>query len=99
MRCMFSRMMLMMGNFLMLDQPTNHLDLESITALNEGLVGFKSNVLLTSHDHELISSVATRLIEFTEKGMIDSFANYDEYLNDPEIKAKQDKIYAGLTFA
>ena len=59
----------------------------------------KGNILLTSHDHELISSVATRLIEFTEKGMIDSFANYDEYLNDSEIKAKQDKIYAGLTFA
>lgn len=79
-RCMFSRMMLFGSNVLVLDQPTNHLDLESITAVNNGLSNFKGNVLFTSHDHEFIQTVANRIIEITEDGVIDRMCTYDEYL-------------------
>ncbi len=79
-RCMLSRMMLFGSNVLMLDQPTNHLDLESITSVNNGLKEFKGNILFASHDHEFISTVANRIIEFTEDGIIDRNDNYDEYL-------------------
>ena len=79
-RCMFSRMMLFGSNVLVLDQPTNHLDLESITAVNNGLCNFKGNVLFTSHDHEFIQTVANRIIEITEDGVIDRMCTYDEYL-------------------
>lgn len=79
-RCMFSRMMLFGSNVLVLDQPTNHLDLESITAVNNGLSNFKGNVLFTSHDHEFIQTVANRIIEITEDGVIDRTCTYDEYL-------------------
>ena len=79
-RCMLSRMMLFGSNVLMLDQPTNHLDLESITSVNNGLKDFKGNVLFASHDHEFISTVANRIIEFTPDGIIDRNDNYDEYL-------------------
>ena len=79
-RCMLSRMMLFGSNVLMLDQPTNHLDLESITSVNNGLKEFKGNILFASHDHEFISTVANRIIEFTENGIIDRNDNYDEYL-------------------
>ena len=79
-RCMLSRMMLSSANVLVLDQPTNHLDLESITALNNGLRDFKSNILFTSHDHQLIQTVANRIIEITPSGMIDKQMTYDEYL-------------------
>lgn len=79
-RCMLSRMMLSGSNVLMLDQPTNHLDLESITAVNNGLVDFKSNILFSSHDHEFIQTVANRIIEITEDGTIDKQMTYDEYL-------------------
>ena len=79
-RCMLSRMMLFGSNILMLDQPTNHLDLESITSVNNGLKEFKGNVLFASHDHEFISTVADRIIEFTSDGIIDRNDNYDEYL-------------------
>jgi ATPase subunit of ABC transporter with duplicated ATPase domains len=79
-RCMLSKMMLNNGNFLILDQPTNHLDLESITALNNGLQDFKSNILLTSHDHQLIQTIANRIIEITPAGVIDKSMTYDEYL-------------------
>ena len=77
---MLSRMMLFGSNVLMLDQPTNHLDLESITAVNNGLVDFKSNVLFTSHDHEFIQTIANRIIEITPDGIIDRMCSYDEYL-------------------
>ena len=79
-RCMLSRMMLFGSNVLLLDQPTNHLDLESITAVNNGLVDFKSNVLFTSHDHEFIQTIANRIIEITPDGIIDRMCSYDEYL-------------------
>ena len=79
-RCMLSRMMLSGANVIMLDQPTNHLDLESITAVNDGLIEFKGNVLFTSHDHQFIQTIANRVIEITETGTIDRIGTYDEFL-------------------
>lgn len=79
-RCMLSRMMLAGSNVLLLDQPTNHLDLESITAVNNGLADFKGNILFSSHDHEFIQTIANRIIELTEDGLIDRSMTYDEYL-------------------
>ena len=80
-RCMLSRMMLSGANVLLLDQPTNHLDLESITAVNNGLTAFPGNVILACHDHEMVQTVANRIIEFTEDGgYIDRAMTYDEYL-------------------
>ena len=80
-RCMLSRMMLLGGNFLLLDQPAYHLDLESIAALNNGLEAFKHNVLFTCHDHQLTQTVANRIIEITEDGIIDRRCTYDEYMH------------------
>ncbi|MDO5560624.1 MAG: ATP-binding cassette domain-containing protein [Oscillospiraceae bacterium] len=79
-RCMFSRMMLYGSNVLILDQPTNHLDLESITAVNNGLTSFKGVVLFSSHDHEILQTVANRIIEITPEGIIDRSETYEEYL-------------------
>ena len=79
-RCMLAKMMLSSANFLVLDQPTNHLDLESITALNNGLGDYKSNILFTSHDHQFIQTIANRIIEITPSGIIDERMTYDEYL-------------------
>ena len=80
-RCMLSRMMLSGANFLMLDQPTNHLDLESITAVNNGLINFPGNVIFTSQDHQFISTIADRIIEIKPDGTIaDYLCNYEEYL-------------------
>ncbi|MFZ5944960.1 MAG: ABC-F family ATP-binding cassette domain-containing protein [Bacillota bacterium] len=79
-RCMLSKMMLSNGNLLILDQPTNHLDLESITALNNGLVEYKSNILFASHDHQFIQTIANRIMEITPLGLIDKRMTYDEYL-------------------
>lgn len=79
-RCMFARMMLFHSNVLLLDRPTNHLDLESITAVNNGLVNFKGVVLLSSHDHEILETVANRIIEITPDGCIDRQGTYEEYL-------------------
>lgn len=85
-RCMFSRMMLFQSNVLILDRPTNHLDLESITAVNNGLSDFKGVVIFTSHDHEFIQTIANRIIEITPTGVIDRRCTYDEYL---EMKAQR----------
>lgn len=79
-RCMFSRMMLYGSNVLILDRPTNHLDLESITAVNNGLVDFKGNIFFASHDHEFIETVANRIIEITDDGIVDRFSSYDDYI-------------------
>lgn len=94
MRCMFSRMMLQKANVLLLDEPTNHLDLESITTLNNSLNNFKGNILLSSHDHELLGTVCNRIIELTPKGIIDRDMTYDEYLSDKKIKEVQEQMYA-----
>jgi ATPase subunit of ABC transporter with duplicated ATPase domains len=87
-RCMLSRMMLSGSNLLILDQPVNHLDLESITSLNDGLIDFKEIVLFSSHDHQFIQTVANRIIEITENGMIDMQMQYDEYLDRKENKQR-----------
>ncbi|MCX8525159.1 MULTISPECIES: ABC-F family ATP-binding cassette domain-containing protein [Chryseobacterium] len=94
MRCMFSRMMLQKANVLLLDEPTNHLDLESITTLNNSLSNFKGNLLLSSHDHEMLSTVCNRIIELTPNGIIDREMTYDEYLADKKIKELREKMYA-----
>ena len=78
---MLSRMMLKGSNVLILDQPTNHLDLEAITALNNGLIDFGGNLLFTSHDHQFVDSIANRIIEVTEDGMIDRSMTFDDYLS------------------
>ncbi|WP_407403543.1 ABC-F family ATP-binding cassette domain-containing protein [Chryseobacterium sp.] len=94
MRCMFSRMMLQKANVLLLDEPTNHLDLESITTLNNSLSNFKGNLLLSSHDHEMLSTVCNRIIELTPKGIIDREMTYDDYLADKKIKELREKMYS-----
>ena len=93
MRCMIARMQLQNANCLILDTPTNHLDLESIQAFNNNLVGFKGNILFSSHDHEFINTVADRIIELTPKGTIDKLMTYDEYIHDEQIKAQKAGIY------
>jgi ATPase subunit of ABC transporter with duplicated ATPase domains len=93
-RCMISRMIMSNANTLLLDEPTNHLDLESITAFNNALKDYKGVVLFTSHDHEFISTVATRVIEITPKGVIDKMMPYDDYLTDPAVKELREKLYS-----
>lgn len=93
-RCMLSKMMLAKANLLLMDEPTNHLDLESITALNNGMDEFKGTMLFTSHDHELVSSVANRIIEITPNGIIDKMMPYDAYLEDEKISKLQEELYA-----
>jgi len=85
-RCMLSRMMLSGANFLLLDQPTNHLDLESIAALNNGLEAFKYNILFSCHDHQLTQTVANRIIEITDDGIIDRRCSYDEYMHISDLE-------------
>ena len=94
MRCMIARMQLKNANCLILDTPTNHLDLESIQAFNNNLVGFKGNILFSSHDHEFIQTVANRIIELTPKGTIDKLMDYDDYIYNEEIKEFKAKMYA-----
>ncbi len=96
MRCMLSKMMLSGANVLILDDPTNHLDLESIESLNEGLVKFPGVVMFSSHDHEFISTIANRIIEITPKGIIDRMMNFDDYLKDDQVKHLRKEYYAGL---
>ena len=93
MRCMIARMQLKNANCLILDTPTNHLDLESIQAFNNNLVAFKGNILFASHDHEFIQTVANRIIELTPKGTIDKLMDYDDYIYDEAIKAQKAKMY------
>ena len=93
-RCMISRMMLQNPNVIVLDQPTNHLDLESIQAFNESCTNFKGIVLLTSHDHTFIQTVANRIIELTPKGIIDRLMTFDEYLDDERVKAMREEMYS-----
>ena len=95
MRCMIARMQLQNANCLILDTPTNHLDLESIQAFNNNLVGFKGNILFSSHDHEFIKTVSNRIIELTPNGTIDKMMPYDEYIYDESIKAQKEKMYQG----
>ena len=93
MRCMIARMMLKNANVLVLDSPTNHLDLESIQAFNNTLKTFKGNVLFTSHDHEFIQTVANRIIELTPGGIIDKIMDYDDYIVDPTVAELKAKYY------
>ena len=93
MRCMIARMQLQNANCLILDTPTNHLDLESIQAFNNNLTLFKGNILFSSHDHEFIETVADRIIELTPKGTIDKLMSYDEYIHDEGIKEQKVKMY------
>lgn len=93
MRCMIARMQLKNANCLILDTPTNHLDLESIQAFNNNLVGFKGNILFASHDHQFIQSIADRIIELTPNGTIDKLMSYDDYIYDPAIKEQRAKMY------
>ena len=93
-RCMMSKMMLAKANLLIMDEPTNHLDLESITALNNAMRDFPGVILFTSHDHELVNTVATRIIELTPTGIIDKMMPYDDYLADAKISQLQEELYA-----
>ena len=93
MRCMIARMQLKNANCLILDTPTNHLDLESIQAFNNNLIQFKGNILFASHDHEFINTVADRIIELTPKGTIDKLMTYDDYIYDEAIKEKKAELY------
>ncbi|RFM28565.1 ABC-F family ATP-binding cassette domain-containing protein [Deminuibacter soli] len=93
-RCMISRMMLQNPNLVVLDQPTNHLDLESIQSFNEGCNSFPGIVLLTSHDHTFIQTVANRVIELTPKGIIDRLMTFDEYMEDARVKQLREELYA-----
>lgn len=92
-RCMISRMMLQNPNLVVLDQPTNHLDLESIQSFNEGCISFPGVVLLTSHDHTFIQTVANRIIELTPNGIIDRLMSFDEYLEDARVKKLREEMY------
>ena len=93
MRCMIARMQLKNANCLILDTPTNHLDLESIQAFNNNLIGFNGNILFSSHDHEFINTVANRIIELTPKGTIDKLSTYDDYIYDEQLKEQRDSMY------
>ncbi|HXB94693.1 MAG TPA: ATP-binding cassette domain-containing protein, partial [Puia sp.] len=92
-RCMLSRMMLQDPNVVILDEPTNHLDLESIQAFNESMSNFKGIVLLTSHDHTFLQTVANRVIELTPSGVIDRLMSFDEYLEDARVKQLREELY------
>ena len=92
-RCMLSRMMMLRANVLMLNEPTNHLDLESITAFNNSLKNFKGTVLFTTHDHEFSQTVANRIIELTPSGIIDRYMTFDEYMDEKNIQELREKMY------
>ena len=98
-RCLLSKMMLEEGNVLILDEPTSHLDLESITKFNESLIEYPGIILFTSHDREFTQTVANRIIEIGPNGMIDKLMTYDEYLEDERVKEQRDALYTGTVFA
>ncbi|BDS10345.1 ABC-F family ATP-binding cassette domain-containing protein [Aureispira anguillae] len=98
-RCLMSKIMLEEGNVLILDEPTSHLDLESITKLNEALIDYPGIVIFTSHDHEFTQTVANRIIEITPNGMLDKLMTYDEYLQDEKVKVQRDELYKGTVYA
>ena len=93
-RCMVSKMMLQNPNVLVLDEPTNHLDLESIISFNDNMAAFSGIILLTTHDHQFMQTVANRIIELTPKGIIDKLMTYDEYLADDRVKATKEEMYS-----
>ena len=93
MRCMIARMQLRNANCLILDTPTNHLDMESIQAFNNNLKGFRGNILFASHDHEFINTVANRVIELTPNGTIDKLMSYEDYMHDERIRAQRAQLY------
>ncbi|MDY6297648.1 MAG: ATP-binding cassette domain-containing protein [Alloprevotella sp.] len=99
MRCMIARMQLKNANCLILDTPTNHLDMESIQAFNNNLKLFRGNILFASHDHEFINTVANRIIELTPNGTIDKLMTYEDYIHDGHIRELREKMYAGTPFA
>ena len=99
MRCMIARMQLKNANCLILDTPTNHLDMESIQAFNNNLKLFRGNILFASHDHEFINTVANRIIELTPNGTIDQLMTYEDYIHDDHIRELREKMYAGTPFA
>ena len=98
-RCLLSRLMLSGANCLILDEPTNHLDLESITALNDGLIEFGGVLLFASHDHEFVTSIANRIVEFCPLGVIDRYQSFDDYLADKQVSALRDQYYSGHVVA
>ena len=93
-RCMLSRMMMLRSNVIMFDEPTSHLDLESITALNNSIKKFKGNVILSTHDFEFAKSVGDRVIELTPKGVIDRLNSFDDYIVDNKVKELRKKLYS-----
>jgi ATPase subunit of ABC transporter with duplicated ATPase domains len=94
MRCMIAKMMMTDANTLILDTPTNHLDLESIQAFNNTLQTFKGNIIMSSHDHEFIQTVCNRMIELTPNGIIDKIMDYDDFISDEKVLALKEKLYA-----
>jgi ATPase subunit of ABC transporter with duplicated ATPase domains len=92
-RCMIARMMVRNANVMLLDSPTNHLDLESIQAFNNTLIKFRGNILMSSHDHEFIQTVCNRVIEIGPKGMIDKQTEYDDYISDESLTEKRSSLY------
>ena len=92
-RCMLSRMMMKNANAMLMDDPTNHLDLESITALNNSIKEYKGTVVFYSHDHEFVNTVANRIIEISPNGMLDKLMTYDEFLTDPKVKEQREKLH------
>ena len=93
MRCMIAKMMMTDANTLILDTPTNHLDLESIQAFNNTLQAFKGNIIMSSHDHEFIQTVCNRMVELTPNGIIDKMMDYDDSISDEKVLALKEKLY------
>jgi ATPase subunit of ABC transporter with duplicated ATPase domains len=96
-RCMLAKMMLQQANCMIFDEPTSHLDLESISALNDGLTEFKGVLLFNSHDHQFVETIANRIVEFTPNGIIDRMISFEDYFNDEAIKALRDEKYAAAS--